>query len=177
MTLLDAGLPLERFQVDAIDISAHVLNIARLGMFGANSFRSSALKFRNQYFQKTDTGFQVWDRVRQCVKFEEGNILEERFRDGSEPYDFIFCRNLLIYFYTEAQDQALKNLTAFDTGRNIVRRIGRNRPADSTRFGLREIAYGVCFSQARVDCPPSTPETETTESSVACQSRPNRSLL
>ena len=98
MTLLDAGLSLEKFQIDAIDISAHLLDIARLGLFGSNSFRGSELQFRNQYFQKTDAGFRLCDRVRQCVKFEQGNVLEERFRFGSEPYDFIFCRNLLIYF-------------------------------------------------------------------------------
>jgi len=44
------------------------------------------------------------------VNFEHGNLLQERFRFGSGPYNFIFCRNLLIYFYSEAQGQALKNL-------------------------------------------------------------------
>jgi chemotaxis protein methyltransferase WspC len=44
------------------------------------------------------------------VKFEQGNVLEEPFRFGSEPYDFIFCRNLLIYFYPQAQGQMLESL-------------------------------------------------------------------
>ena len=174
MTLLDAGLSLERFQIDAIDISAHLLDIARLGMFGSNSFRGSELKFRNQYFQKTDAGFRLCDRVRQCVKFEQGNVLEERFRFGSEPYDFIFCRNLLIYFDewgTRPGAQKLK--TDFDCGRTIVCRIGRSEPADSTRFFLHEIAYGVCFSQERVGCFPYTAKAETTESLVAYESTPN----
>src|ERR1700730_120481 len=39
MTLLDAGLSSEKFQIAAIDISAHVLDIGRLGMFGGNSLR------------------------------------------------------------------------------------------------------------------------------------------
>src|ERR1700693_1963957 len=65
MTLLDMGLSLEKFQIDAIDISAHLLEIARLGMFGSNSFRGSELKFRDQYFQKTVAGFRLCDRVRQ----------------------------------------------------------------------------------------------------------------
>jgi chemotaxis protein methyltransferase WspC len=110
MTLLDAGLSIEKFKIDAIDISEHLLDIARLGLFGSNSFRGSELKFRNQYFQKTDAGFRLCDRVRRSVTFEQGNVLEERFRFGSEPYDFIFCRNLLIYFYSEAQGQVLENL-------------------------------------------------------------------
>ena len=120
MTLLDAGLSSEKFQIDAIDISAHLLDIARLGLFGSNSFRGSELQFRNQYFQKTDAGFRLCDRVRQCVNFEQGNVLEERFRFGGEPYDFIFCRNLLIYFYTEAQGQALESLRQLLTADGLL---------------------------------------------------------
>ena len=110
MTLLDAGLSLENFQIDAIDISAHLLDVARIGLFGSNSFRGSDLRFRNRYFHKTGTGFRLGDRVRQCVNFKQGNVLQEPFRSGSGPYDFIFCRNLLIYFYPQAQNQTLESL-------------------------------------------------------------------
>jgi chemotaxis protein methyltransferase WspC len=70
MTLLDAGWSLEKFQIDAIDVSTHLLDIARLGLFGSNSFRGSELQFRKQYFHKTEAGFQLCDRVRQCVNFD-----------------------------------------------------------------------------------------------------------
>jgi len=39
-----------------------------------------------------------------------GRRLQERFRLDSEPYDFIFCRNLLIYFDPPAQYRALRSL-------------------------------------------------------------------
>src|ERR1700722_11687 len=120
MTLLDAGLSLEQFQIDAVDISAHLLNVARLGLFGSNSFRGSELQFRNQYFHKTDAGFQLCDRVRQCVRFEQGNVLEEPFRFGSEPYDFIFCRNLLIYFSPQAQGHTLESLRQLLTADGLL---------------------------------------------------------
>ncbi len=120
ITLLDAGLPLEKIQIDAIDVSAQVLDIARLGLFGSNSFRGSELKFRDQYFHKTDAGFRLCDRVLRSVEFKQGNILEERSKIGDEPYDIIFCRNLLIYFYDEAQGQALENLRQFLTGDGLL---------------------------------------------------------
>jgi len=69
MTLLDAGLSLDNFQIDAIDIGTHLLDIARLGLFGNNSFRGSELQYRNEYFQRTDACFRLCDRVRQCVNF------------------------------------------------------------------------------------------------------------
>jgi chemotaxis protein methyltransferase WspC len=120
ITLLDAGLPLEKIQIDAIDVSAQVLDIARLGLFGSNSFRGSELKFRDQYFQKTDAGFRLCDRVRRSVEFKQGNVLEKRFQVGDEPYDIIFCRNLLIYLYNEAQGQALENLRQLLTGEGLL---------------------------------------------------------
>jgi chemotaxis protein methyltransferase WspC len=120
MTLLDAGLPSEKFQINAIDISAYLLDIGTLGIFGGNSFRGGDLKFRDRYFQKTDAGFRLCERVRQCVKFEQRNVLEECFRLSGEPYNLIFCRNLLIYFDNEAQRQTLKSLSEFLTADGLL---------------------------------------------------------
>jgi len=120
MTLLDAGLSPENFQIDAIDISVHLLDVAKIGLFGSNSFRGSDLRFRNRYFHKTDTGFRLCDRVRQCVNFEQGNVLQEPFRFGRGPYDFIFCRNLLIYFYPQAQNQTLESMRQLLTADGLL---------------------------------------------------------
>ncbi len=43
MALLDAGVPAERFHVDAVDISARVLSHAGRGIYGRNSFRGQDL--------------------------------------------------------------------------------------------------------------------------------------
>jgi chemotaxis protein methyltransferase WspC len=110
VTLLEAGLSSANMQIDAIDISAHLLDIAKRGLFGGNSFRGVELTFRDQYFEGTKSGFQLCDRVRQCVNFRQGNVLEERFLAAGEPYDFIFFRNLLIYFDPGAQGKALRSL-------------------------------------------------------------------
>jgi chemotaxis protein methyltransferase WspC len=145
MTLLDAGLPSEKFQIDAIDISAHLLDIGRLGMFGGNSFRGSDLKFRDQYFQKTDAGFRLCERVRNCVKFEQRNVLEGRFRIGGEPYDFIFCRNLLIYFDNEAQRQTLKSLSEFLTADGLLF-VGSAETGLLTQHGFSSVKLPMAFA-------------------------------
>jgi chemotaxis protein methyltransferase WspC len=145
MALLDAGLPSEKFQIDAIDISAHLLDIGRLGMFGGNSFRGSDLKFRDQYFQKTDAGFRLCERVRQCVKFEQRNVLEERFRLGGEPYDFIFCRNLLIYFDNEAQRRTLKSLSEFLTADGLLF-VGSAETGLLTQHGFSSVKLPMAFA-------------------------------
>ena len=43
MALLDAGLPANRFRVDAIDISARALAQAERAVYGKNSFRGNEL--------------------------------------------------------------------------------------------------------------------------------------
>jgi chemotaxis protein methyltransferase WspC len=111
MTLLEAGLSAKQFEIDAIDVSSRSLDIAIRAHFGNNSFRGSNLRFRDLFFEKVGAGFRLFDRVRQCVKFESGNVLENHFRFNSEPYDFIFCRNLLIYFDSRTQTQALNKLS------------------------------------------------------------------
>ena len=110
MALQDAGLPTDRFEVDAVDISARVLNRAKTGIFGKNSFRGKNLAFRTRYFQPGKEGFALSPAIKDCVHFFQGNILNDDFLPGYAAYDFIFCRNLLIYFDRPTQRRALARL-------------------------------------------------------------------
>ncbi len=110
MALLDAGLPSEWFAIDAVDISLRALERARRAIYGKNSFRGKELDFRDRHFQRTNEGYVLNPVVRDCVKFEQGNLLGEEFLPGLAPYDFIFCRNLLIYFDHVTQIKALEKL-------------------------------------------------------------------
>ncbi len=56
MALLDAGVPAERFRVDAVDISARALAQAERAVYGKNSFRGKDLDFRDRYFEATGGG-------------------------------------------------------------------------------------------------------------------------
>ena len=42
ITLLDAGLPAGRFRIDAVDVSARLLEVARRGLYSANAFRGAS---------------------------------------------------------------------------------------------------------------------------------------
>ena len=62
MALLDAGVPTDRFQIDAVDISARALARAGRAVYGKNSFRGKDLAFRDRYFQPSEEGFD-WIRL------------------------------------------------------------------------------------------------------------------
>jgi len=104
---LDAGFPRERLQVDAIDLSATALALAERGLYGPNSFRTSDLSFRARYFYTLSDGFLLNDNVRDRVRFLRGNLLDPGFAASCGPYDYIFCRNLLIYLHENARRQVL----------------------------------------------------------------------
>ncbi|MES2255419.1 MAG: CheR family methyltransferase [Pseudomonadota bacterium] len=111
MTLLDAGVPEDRFCVDAVDISARAIAQAEGQVYGKNSFRGNDLEFRDRHFTKVPKGYRLASTVRAQVRFEQGNLFDAAFLRGVESYDIIFCRNLLIYFDSVAQDSAVGVLT------------------------------------------------------------------
>ena len=110
MTLLQAGLKPSSFYIDAVDVSNRALAVARKAVYKKNSFRSSDIDFRDNFFHKTDEGFVLSRMVRDKVRFVQGNILQPGFLDSLGRYDVVFCRNVLIYFNKEAQEQAIRGL-------------------------------------------------------------------
>jgi chemotaxis protein methyltransferase WspC len=111
MALLDAGVPANRFRIDAVDISSRNLVRATLGVYGRNSFRCADLGFRDRHFDKVADGYRVKQPVRQHVRFHQGNLFAADLLPGPAVYDMVFCRNVLIYFDRPTQDRALVVLT------------------------------------------------------------------
>jgi chemotaxis protein methyltransferase WspC len=107
MALLDAGWPSARFRVDGVDISHQALGLARRAVYGRNSFRALDLGFRDRHFEAFEREWHLKERVRGCVQWQQGNMLDAAFLAGAAPYDVIFCRNLLIYFDAATQGRAV----------------------------------------------------------------------
>jgi chemotaxis protein methyltransferase WspC len=110
MALLDGGLSRDRLKVDAVDISAHALNQAKRGTYRVNSFRGEDLAFRDRYFVATAEGYSLPGWLLNLVTFRRGNLLSADFAFREEPYDVIFCRNLLIYFDRPTQQRVMSML-------------------------------------------------------------------
>jgi chemotaxis protein methyltransferase WspC len=109
MAMLDAGIAPERFTIDAIDISHHALEIARQARYGSNAFRSRALGFRDRHFKPSGDHWRLSADVTERVRFRQANLLTLETQ-AFEPFDFVFCRNVLIYFDRETQRAAVRVL-------------------------------------------------------------------
>ena len=106
MALREVRVPDNRYEIDGVDISARALAVAQAGRYTKNSFRGKELYFRNKFFTPQGEGFLIDAAARAKVKFLEGNMMGGDFPHPPGGYDFIFCRNLLIYFDRPAQTKS-----------------------------------------------------------------------
>ncbi len=109
MTLLEA-LPENRhgdLRILATDISTRVLKMADRAVYEASRVERVPYATRRQFFQKGVkrwSGFyRVKQRVRDLVQFQRLNFMEPF--SFSEPFDVVFCRNVMIYFDKETQEK------------------------------------------------------------------------
>lgn len=110
MAMLEVGMPAARFQIDAIDICTRSLASAAEGVYGRNSFRGKLLDYRDRFFTPQDTNYVLDEAVKKQVRFRYGNLFAADFLTMEAPYDFVFCRNVLIYFDRPMQEQAVQVL-------------------------------------------------------------------
>ena len=118
MALRDGGVPSQAFSIDAYDLSPTCIERAQAGIYGRNAFRAQDVAFRERYFTPLPDGaYRIDDALRTQITFRQGNLLQLDASALPQPYDVLFCRNLLIYFdkpTTRAAIEKLSSLLADD---------------------------------------------------------------
>ncbi|WP_414662184.1 CheR family methyltransferase [Horticoccus sp. 23ND18S-11] len=103
------------WQIEASDISTRILAQARAGVFATERVKLPDPTLLSRYFQKgvgANAGqFRVKDALSQSVRFHQLNLLQAQY--PVEPHQHvIFCRNVMIYFDQETQQQLVAKLHA-----------------------------------------------------------------
>ncbi|MFK3798751.1 CheR family methyltransferase [Pseudomonas sp. NPDC088444] len=183
MALFDAGLQPQQFKVEAVDISPLSLQRARSAVYGKNSFRGDQLSFRDRYFSQVDEGYLVNEKVRERVSFQTGNLLDPNLLVAQSAYDFVFCRNLLIYFDVDTQRQgfeALKRMTREDgllfigpAEGSLLGRMGMASIGIPQSFAFRHRSEPVADPFAAQPAAPLPPVSPTLAPSVSSKPAPS----
>jgi len=109
MLLDEAGGP--NADILATDMSAPVLEKAKAGLYTQFEVqRGLPIQKLVKHFEQVGDAWRVKPQLRQKVRFEQGNLLEDFSRYGK--MDVIFCRNVLIYFDIETKSKVLDRLAA-----------------------------------------------------------------
>ncbi|MGF6392614.1 CheR family methyltransferase [Pseudomonas plecoglossicida] len=145
MALLDSAINPAAFQIDAIDISPNSVAKAVRATYGRNSFRGSELAFRERHFHAVGDSHQLGERVRQQVKFEVGNVLDPLLASRDGLYDFVFCRNLLIYFDLPTQQRVFEVLKRLIHPQGVLF-IGPAEGSLLARLGMRPLGIAQSFA-------------------------------
>jgi len=148
MALLDAGIAPGTFLIDGMDISPSSVAKAGQAVYGRNAFRGSELGFRERYFDALDEGHRLHERVRQPVSLQVGNVLDPALASRDGLYDFVFCRNLLIYFDVPTQQRAFGVLKRLLHPQGVLF-IGPAEGSLLARLGMRPLGVAQSFAYVR----------------------------
>lgn len=114
MALNEAGW-FERASIEimASDASSKAIDRAREGVYRERAFRNLPAGLRDRYFDKDGSGWRVRKDLHRRIKWGLANLMDE---DQIAPYaaaDFIFCRNVFIYFSENAIRRAVRSFGKF----------------------------------------------------------------
>lgn len=90
-------------EIIANDISEHVLQAARKGVYHELSLRTTPSPYRERYFEKKGNVYHIKDNVKKLVKFSHINMADPIKMSLFKNIDIIFCRNVTIYFSDEVK--------------------------------------------------------------------------
>lgn len=97
----------------ASDISTRVLSVAKKGCYHQDRVNGIDSAMRKKYFStETKSGdgmFKVSPELRKMLMFKRINLMEKW--PVSTPLDFIFCRNVMIYFDRETKERLIQRFS------------------------------------------------------------------
>jgi len=101
IALLEAGVAVE-FSITGIDINSEALQKAKDARYSKRHIGSLDETLVQKYFEFQDEQYVLSEKVKARVSFEQKNVFEPDFT-ALGKFDYVFSRNMLIYFDKETK--------------------------------------------------------------------------
>ncbi|EPJ46931.1 MAG: MCP methyltransferase, CheR-type [Osedax symbiont Rs1] len=117
MSLTESLLSIDRYDIKilATDINSSVLETAQRGLYDIDRIKLLEPHLVRKYFIKGRGNYhgkvQIRPELQQMIHFKYLNLISEWPMQGQ--FDFIFCRNVMIYFNRQTQRQLILNLARY----------------------------------------------------------------
>lgn len=105
IALLEAGVSASNFEILGIDINSEAISKAKQAIYGERNVRNLSAEAISKYFQKDNDKYALNQSVKSLVSFRLANLFDTTFTSFGK-FDFIFSRNMLIYFDKETKLKA-----------------------------------------------------------------------
>ena len=89
-------------KIVATDIDENVLKLARNAVYGERSVKGVPTVY-SKHLIPSVTGFRINPETASLVRVEKLNLHDAKQMKAMRGYDFVFCRNVLIYFDDESR--------------------------------------------------------------------------
>jgi chemotaxis protein methyltransferase CheR len=112
MTVAEALGAQADVKIFASDIDTKVLATASRGVYPADSRGLTAERQRKHFLRGTGPNsgsMRVKPELARMIEFRAHNLMDERWSLG-EPFDLVFCRNVMIYFDAATQRRVLAKI-------------------------------------------------------------------
>jgi chemotaxis protein methyltransferase CheR len=112
MTVIEALGARTDVKILATDIDTKVLASAERGVYAADARGLGPERLRQHFLRgngANDGSIRVKPELRRLVDFHAHNLMDERWSLG-EPFDIVFCRNVMIYFDAPTQRRVLERM-------------------------------------------------------------------
>lgn len=103
------------FSILGTDISSRILTVAQDAIYKQNKIDVIPMCLKKKYFLKSKDpllqSVRVVPELRKKVSFARLNFMSDYY-DVRDTFDIIFCRNVLIYFDRDTQENVINKLSA-----------------------------------------------------------------
>lgn len=109
IALLEAGVKATEFEIVGIDINSQAIRRAQEAIYRERNVKNLSEELRQRYFMQDGDMFALNQSIKDLVEFHIVNIFEPEFKNLGK-FDYIFSRNMLIYFDTQTKKEAIRIL-------------------------------------------------------------------
>lgn len=95
-----------RVSIIGTDIDNLSLENARKGIYRENVLKNVDASIKEKYFVKQGETYRISDQLRSMIRFKRHDLISE---PCTNRFDLIICRNVMIYFKKEIQEQLQLN--------------------------------------------------------------------
>ena len=95
------------------DIDTHVLDTARRGVYSVDARGLSPERLRRHFLRGTGSNagsIRIKPELARMIEFRSFNLMSREWGTLGDPFDIVFCRNVMIYFDGPTQRKVLEHM-------------------------------------------------------------------